>query len=210
MEISKLDKNISLEDFLNAYKIPGVGPKLSKNISDKVKNASTLRNLLEENKLKDVLLEVDGLGGNLSKNIINTLMDVDFFITLEDMEENHFDMFKDSKIYDLSEISELCETITIKDVSGTIKDIKGLKIVITGTLSLPRKFFETAIMKLGGSVANSVSNSTDILIYSTSDGMSTTKYKAATKINSKEGYEKIKMLTEADFNALVKKIEATK
>ena len=72
MEISKLDKNISLEDFLNAYKIPGVGPKLSKSISDKVKNASTLRNLLEENNLKQVLLEVDGLGGNLSKNIMLT------------------------------------------------------------------------------------------------------------------------------------------
>ena len=128
------------------------------------------------------------------------------------MEENDFEMFKDSKIYDLSEISKSAKVEPVSS-SHSLKDIdslKGLKIVITGTLSLPRRFFETAISKLGGSVTGSVSNSTDILIYSLSDGTYTTKYKAAHKINSKEGYEKIKLLTEADFNALVKKIESTK
>lgn len=206
MEISSLNKDISLEEFINSYKIPGIGPKLSKSISDKVKNINTLRNLLEENNLNEVLKEIDGLGENLAKNVLKSLMDVDFFIILEDMEDDGFALFNDKKIYDLKELSETHKIIAEKDLSS-IPSIKGLKIVITGTLSLPRKFFETSIMKLGGKVATSVSNNTDILIYSPTDGMSTTKYQTAAKINKNAGFEKIKMLTESDFNALVRKIE---
>lgn len=207
MEISKLDKDISFEDFLEEYKIQGVGPKLSKDISKKLVNVATLRNLLEENKLEEVLLEIDGLGKNISKNIANTLMDVDFFLTLEDMEDSGFNMFKDEKIYELSEISSKIKPvpkITLDDIES-IGSLKGLNIVITGTLSMPRKFFETAIYKLGGHVLTSITSNVDILIYGTKDGTDTTKYKNTLKFNSTHT-KNIKLLTEADFNVLVKSL----
>lgn len=206
MDIEKLKKDISLEEFINAYKIPGIGPSLSKKISEKVININTLRNLLEENSLDVVLKEIEGLGTKVSEKVIETLMDLDFFLILEDMESKGFDLFKDENIYELDELASVRNTINQKDLTG-IDSIKDLKIVITGTLSLPRKFFETSILKLGGKISSSVSNNTDMLIYSTYDGTSTTKYKAAEKINKNAGYEKVKLLTEKDFNALVRKIE---
>ena len=205
MDVSKLSNDISLEEFLKQYKIPGVGPVLSKGIADKVRNASTLRNLLEENTLGYALKEVDGLSEKMSDKIITSLMDVDFFLSLEEMEDSGFKMFDDKTIYDVSELSYSAPRTSIKDISS-ISGLKGKSIVITGTLSMPRRFFETSIAKLGGKVSSSVSKNTDMLIYSTSDGTDTTKFRAAKKINDGAGYEKVKMLTEVDFNALVKKI----
>ena len=205
MDISKLNKDISLEEYLNKCKIPGVGPVLSKGIANKVRNASTLRNLLEENTLIHALKEVDGFSDKMSDRVINALTDVDFFIDLEEMENQNFEMFSDKTIYDITELSYSAPRTTVKDLSA-ITGLKGKNVVITGTLSIPRRFVEASIVKLGGKVASSVSKNTDILIYSTSDGTNTTKFLTAKHINDNAGYEKVQMLTEADFNALVRKI----
>ncbi len=205
MDVSKLHNDITLEEFLKQYKIPGVGPVLSKEIADKVRNASTLRNLLEENNLKYVLKDIDGLSDKTSEKITVNLMDVDFFLNLEEMEDSGFKMFDDKTIYDVSDLSYSAPRTSIKDLSS-ISGLSGKNVVITGALSVPRRFVETTIVKLGGKVSSSVSKNTDILVYSVNDGTDTTKFRTAKKINDNAGYEKVQMLTEADFNALVKKV----
>ena len=205
MDVSKLHNDITLEEFLKQYKIPGVGPVLSKEIADKVRNASTLRNLLEENNLQYVLKDIDGLSDKTSEKITVNLMDVDFFLNLEEMEDSGFKMFDDKTIYDVSDLSYSAPRTSIKDLSS-ISGLSGKNVVVTGTLSVPRRFVETTIVKLGGKVSSSVSKNTDILVYSINDGTDTTKFRTAKKINDNAGYEKVQMLTEADFNALVKKV----
>ena len=205
MDVSKLHNDITLEEFLKQYKIPGVGPVLSKEIADKVRNASTLRNLLEENNLQYVLKDIDGLSDKTSEKITVNLMDVDFFLNLEEMEDSGFKMFDDKTIYDVSDLSYSASRTSIKDLSS-ISGLSGKNVVVTGTLSVPRRFVETTIVKLGGKVSSSVSKNTDILVYSINDGTDTTKFRTAKKINDNAGYEKVQMLTEADFNALVKKV----
>ena len=74
--------------------------------------------------------------------------------------------------------------------------LTGLKFVITGTLSQPRKFFKNLIQKNGGKVQSSVAGSTSYLL--TDHKSNSRKYKAAVA-------KKIKIINEQQFKDLIKK-----
>ena len=76
-------------------------------------------------------------------------------------------------------------------------NLMGLKIAIAGTLALPRRMFQQMITSKGGTFAANVDENTDILVFSTTNGISSAKYDLARKIQKKGA--KVVFLSEKDF-----------
>jgi DNA ligase (NAD+) len=74
------------------------------------------------------------------------------------------------------------------------KPLEGLTIVITGTLSKPRKEIEELIERLGGHSAGSVSKKTSYVLAGADPG---SKYDKAKSLG-------VKILSEDDFNKLIR------
>lgn len=200
LDISKLNKNISFEDFLVSCKIPGIGQVVSKQIAEKVINVSTLRDLLEEKEIKPVLMEISGIGPKTIESITESLLNLDFMFLLEEMEDENFLMFQDNIVYPLNDLLENGikeEKVKIEKDLSFLSDLTNIGICITGTLSQPRKYFENFIRNKHGIFQTTVTRNTDILIYSPIDGTDTTKYNKAIQLQN-SGYP-IKIITEIDF-----------
>lgn len=198
VSINNLEKNITLDEFLVKCKIPGIGPETARKIAIRVKNIQTLRNLIEEGQCKEALTGVYGISNKNIDNIIEVLTDIDFMLLLEDMEEEDFDMFH-QQYTEVIEVDDLDAVVMAEtDIYDELPmDLTGINVCITGTLSLPRRMFQNMIVKNGGKFQTAVTNATDILIYSETDGMSTAKYKMAEKL--KKSGCKLAMVTEKMF-----------
>lgn len=202
-EADSLNKDISFSEFLVRCNIPGIGDKMSERIACRIKNVATLRDLIECGNINEVLDTVSGIGEKSKKVIDEYLRNFDFMMLLDDLESEDYNMFEDDAIYAIEELIEDGEEEEANEVPEVVldflKDLKGYHIGITGTLSMPRKYFQNFIEKNGGTFQQIVNKSTDILIYSPKDGIFTSKHMKAEAINSKAGYDAIKIITEDDF-----------
>ena len=207
-EADSLNKDISFSEFLVRCNIPGIGAKMSERIACRIKNVATLRDLIECGKINEVLDTVSGIGEKSKKVIDEYLRNFDFMMLLDDLESEDYNMFEDDAIYAIEELVDEEEEKEVREISEEtiriLKDLDGCRICITGTLSMPRKYFQNFIEKNGGRFQTAVNNSTEILIYSDKDGKSTSKFKKASDINSKKGFDAIKIINEDDFMSLVK------
>lgn len=201
LTIQEIPKNITLAEFINKCDIPGVGTETSRKIAQEVKNIQTLRNMVEEGTLKESLSNVNGISTKVITYLAEKFSDIDWLLLLEDMEDAKYDMFVNSTniIYSSEELEELRNSVFVGEdsIKNLPIDLKGQKICITGTLSLPRKMFQQMIEKNGGIFQSNVTSATDILIFSEKDGMSTVKYRMAEKLLS-NGCS-ISMITEKIF-----------
>ena len=207
-EADSLNKDISFSEFLVRCNIPGIGAKMSERIACRIKNVATLRDLIECGNINEVLDTVSGIGEKSKKVIDEYLRNLDFMMLLDDLESEDYNMFEDDAIYAIEELVDEEEEKEVREISEEtiriLKDLDGCRICITGTLSMPRKYFQNFIEKNGGRFQTAVNNSTEILIYSDKDGKSTSKFKKASDINSKKGFDAIKIINEDDFMSLVK------
>jgi len=207
-EADSLNKDISFSEFLVRCNIPGIGAKMSERIACRIKNVATLRDLIECGKINEVLGTVSGIGEKSKKVIDEYLRNFDFMMLLDDLESEDYNMFEDDAIYAIEELVDEEEEKEVREISEEtiriLKNLDGCRICITGTLSMPRKYFQNFIEKNGGRFQTAVNNSTEILIYSDKDGKSTSKFKKASDINSKKGFDAIKIINEDDFMSLVK------
>ena len=207
-EADSLNKDISFSEFLVRCNIPGIGAKMSERIACRIKNVATLRDLIECGKINEVLDTVSGIGEKSKKVIDEYLRNFDFMMLLDDLESEDYNMFEDDAIYAIEELVDEEEEKEVREISEEtiriLKNLDGCRICITGTLSMPRKYFQNFIEKNGGRFQTAVNNSTEILIYSDKDGKSTSKFKKASDINSKKGFDAIKIINEDDFMSLVK------
>lgn len=201
LTIQEIPKNITLAEFINKCDIPGVGTETSRKIAQEVKNIQTLRNMVEEGTLEESLSNVNGISTKVITYLAEKFSDIDWLLLLEDMEDAKYDMFVNSTniIYSSEELEELRNSVFVGEdsIKNLPIDLKGQKICITGTLSLPRKMFQQMIEKNGGIFQSNVTSATDILIFSEKDGMSTVKYRMAEKLLS-NGCS-ISMITEKIF-----------
>ena len=197
LELSKIPKTITLPEFINKCNIPGIGPETSRKIASRVQNIQTLRNLIEEETIHEALKGI--VGDKVIESLSETLSDIEWILLLEDMEDEGYDLFSTdfTEVYEAEDLDSLITAIPQNSIKDLPIDLKGQNICITGTLSLPRKMFQSMIEKNGGKFQSSVTNSTDILIYSNSDGMNTVKYKRAEEMRKKGA--KISMVTEKVF-----------
>ena len=196
LELKDLKKNITLDEFLTKLKIPGIGKETSKKIACKVKNIQTLRNCIEEGTCGEVLEGV--INSKTLSDLEEVLCDMDWILLLEDMEDAGFDMFHESytEVFSIDDIKNMPEfEMTTYDTLPI--DLKGLEICIAGTLSLPRKMFQSMVEKNGGIFKTMVSKKTDVLVYSEKDGLNSAKFDMARKLN-KDG-AKIYIITEKTF-----------
>lgn len=208
-EADSLNKDISFSEFLVRCNIPGIGAKMSERIACRIKNVATLRDLIECGNINEVLDTVSGIGEKSKKVIDEYLRNFDFMMLLDDLESEDYNMFEDDAIYAIEElVDEEEKEKEVREISeetiGTSIDLDGCRVCITGTLSMPRKYFQNFIEKNGGIFQTAVNNFTEILIYSDKDGRSTSKFKKASDINSKKGFDAIKIINEDDFMSLVK------
>lgn len=201
LTIHDIPKNITLSEFINKCDVPGVGIETSRKIAQEVKNIQTLRDMVEEGTLEESLSKVDGISSKAITYLADKFSDIDWLLLLEDMEDAGYDMFATSTnvIYSSAELDEMRNKSFINEdcIKNLPIDLKGQKICITGTLSLPRKMFQQMIEKNGGVFQSSVTSATDILIFSEKDGMSTVKYRMAEKLL--KGGCSISMITEKIF-----------
>lgn len=202
LEVTDLKKCMSLKEVLLKCKIEGIGPVTAEKIEKQVVNASTFRTLLEEDSIEPVLRKIDGIEVGSIKSLVKSLTNFDFMLLLEDMETEEFDIFKDKKVYSLDELFERALQLRKSPIEVSKKIdlscLDGLNICITGTLSIPRKLLQRKIEGAGANFQKSVTIDTDILIYSEKDGLDTTKYKAAQKLNTDLG-DVVKFMTESEF-----------
>lgn len=141
-------------------------------------------------------LGIDGLGTTTSKAIAKRGKNVEFIIHMADAA---WPMDRQSRIEDLTSIEgigvitaakildglrgmlptieRLRECIDILPVEENTGNLTGKKLVITGTLSKPRKEFEKIIELNGGEMQSSVSKTTDYLVVGEDAGSKLVKAK---------------------------------
>lgn len=196
-KLNDLNKDINFEEFLVKCNISNLQSALK--LKETVRNLPTLIDLVEEHKLYEVLTEKKSISDSIINSININFKDVDFILLLDELSNENYELFN-SQIYTAEEI---CPTIIFNsDNFEFLKDFKDVSFCITGTLDRPRRDFEKFIVSNKGVFQTSVTNSTKILIYSTSDGMNTTKYKKACKL--RDAGKNIKIITETEFWNYVK------
>ncbi len=144
--ISSLEnsKENGLERVLNALGIPGIGKNLARDLASNFASISDLAGADEE-----TLIEIDGVGDNLAKEVINFFAFPQNKKVLERLENLGVDMKSKTKT-----------------VSGDAP-LKGLTFVITGTLvdtGLSREEAGQKLRELGAKVTNSVSKNTSFVV----------------------------------------------
>ena len=166
----KKSKKTTADRFLYALGVDGIGKKTAK---DLIKRFRTLKNLAEAN--EDELASVDGIGGILAKNIVDYFSD----------EGNR------KLVADLLESGIILEEK--EEIDGALK---GLKLVLTGSLpTLKRGEATLLIEQNGGEVASSVSKTVDIVLAGEDAG---SKLQKAEKLG-------IKIISEDEFLSMIGK-----
>ena len=102
-----LSKKMTFEEYLVSIDIKGIGKKTAEELASRIKNIATFRYHIEAGTISDVLLDIKGIGESTKDEILEKVHNFDFLITLEDMENENYDMFKDSKVYMLEELIEV-------------------------------------------------------------------------------------------------------
>lgn len=162
-------KNIDLYRFLYSLGITEVGVKTAKELA---RHFGSLENLISAN--EEEISCVEDIGEIIAYNI--------------------YSFFRDE--YNISEIDSLFENgVTIKEMEerkNLNANFAGKTVVLTGTLSRPRKEIELLIENMGGKTSSSVSAKTDYVLAGESAGSKLDKAKSLG----------IKILSEEEFNKL--------
>ena len=147
-------KEVSLEKFIAAIGIPLIGNNVAKEICKHITTYSEFRELI---KSKFNFCLWDTFGSEKCLSLWN---------------------------YDYTEADKVAEYLSFIEPEETSNDLKGLTIVITGTLKeyKNRNLLKDDIEKRGGKVAGSVSSNTDYLINNDANSKSS-KNETAKKLN---------------------------
>ncbi len=161
-------KRCSLENYIFALGIDGVGKKTAKDLAKKYKN---IQNLSSATILE--ILTTDEIGDIIAQNI------VDYFSSEKNIEEiNKLKIIGIDPIY---------EEVVLGDV------FKGAKVVLTGTLSkYKRSQAQKIIESLGGEVSGSVSKLTTMVLAGAEAGSKLDKaVKLGVKVISEEEFDSL-------------------
>ena len=144
-------KNPNLENFIYALGIPNVGIKTARDLSNHFKSFNKLKNSNEEE-----LISIGDIGEITAREIVK--------------------FFNDERIN--SSVDELFELgVSPKfHEDNSRKPLLDKKVVITGTLEIPRKELEEKLIFYGAKVTGSVSKNTDFVVVGENPG---SKYKKA-------------------------------
>jgi len=211
LELKNPKKNMTFKDLLVQLNIEKVGAKTSELIADKFVNVATLRYHVEMETLNKVLADIKGVGDSTINNIISQLENIQFIMLLEDLESEEYDMFTDTKVYELTDLVEVVETKSKRrkpspsytstpdpdfdmDTSVGLR-ISGSHFCITGTLNKQRSWYKDFIETNGGVFQNAVNSSTNYLIMGP-DQIGSTKHIKAMNLE-RAGY--LKIIDEVDF-----------
>lgn len=147
--------------------IPGVGAKLARDLANYFGSLSALSKAEA-----DELMKVTGIGEELATKII------EFFSVAENVEETAI----------LDELIEFEQ-----EHSEAEKPLRGMKIVVTGTLrNYTRKEIQERISSLGGEVSSSVSKSTSFVLAGESPGSKESKARSlGVRVLSEEEFEEM-------------------
>ena len=149
-------KRISLNMFLSALGIPGIGPELATSVANQVTSIENLlylvnqrnENIDEDNSAVTQLIEIDGIGVKVANQILDGLT-----IRMDTVKklQTHLDIYSESKPLSNGSLS-------------------GNTFCITGTLTRSRKEIALLIKSNGGKVVGSVSKNLNYLLAGESAG----------------------------------------
>ena len=149
-------KRISLNMFLSALGIPGIGPELATSVANQVTSIENLlylvnqrnENIDEDNSAVTQLIEIDGIGVKVANQILDGLT-----IRMDTVKklQTHLDIYSESKPLSNGSLS-------------------GNTFCITGTLTRSRKEIALLIKSNGGKVVGSVSKNLNYLLAGGSAG----------------------------------------
>lgn len=152
-EIEK-SKDVTLDKFLFAIGIDGIGKKTAKDVAKRFKSLEGVENATEEE-----LLQIDGIGEILAKSIVLFFKNEKNRILLEKLKE---------------------KGVKIESNDAIVGDrLNGLKICLTGTLpTLKRSEAQKLIEENGGEVVSSVSKNTSLVLLGEDAGSKLEKAKS--------------------------------
>lgn len=149
-------KSVQLNNFIYALGIRNVGIKSATDLANRFKSFENLKNAQY-----DELVNLSDIGPITAKDIV--------------------EFFSDEKInYSIQELFDLGVTPVFEEIELEESFFTNKKIVITGTLSMPRKELETILESKGAKMVSAVSKNTDIVIVGESAG---SKYQKAVELN---------------------------
>lgn len=155
-------KKAALDKVLFGLSIPNIGETASKSLAKKFKNINNILKTAEDpKKFSDELLSIKDFGEETTKGVLQ------FFAN-----KNNIEVIKELQELGLSMKAE--ET---GETEPAEQKLKGLKFVITGTLSKERNYFKALIEKYGGEVSGSVSSKTNYLLVGENAGSKLDKAK---------------------------------
>jgi len=163
-------REIGLDRFVISLGIPNVGESTARDLAETFGSIEKLRSVGVED-----LQAVEDIGEIVAKSV--------------------YDWFRDEQNKKLLE--KLLKRIKVKKTgkSTTLGKLKGLKFVLTGSLStMSREEAKEKIRALGGEVSESVSGKTDFVVYGNDPG---SKYDKAKKLG-------VKTLNEKEFLDIIK------
>ncbi|MDR1138474.1 MAG: NAD-dependent DNA ligase LigA [Clostridiales bacterium] len=166
-------KTPPLHKFVNALGINGVGKKTAKDLTEYF---GTLDNIVKATQSQ--LLDIQDIGDSVSQSI------VDYF-------GNHHNIEQLQQLHELGVIPQV-ETKPLQ-----LGILSGKKVVITGTLSKPRNYFVQLVVTHGGSVNDSISKNTDIVLAGENAG---SKLAKATQLG-------IRIVSETELHNLLQTIQ---
>ncbi len=139
VEAIKKSKDVDLARFLYSLGIAEVGYKTAKELANKFQ---TLENIINAD--VNSLCEIEDIGEIIAQNI--------------------YDYFRDEE--NMKEVESLlaCGVNISQSSNLKGKNLEGKTIVITGTLSQPRSYFEKLIEENGGKFSSSVSKNTSFVL----------------------------------------------
>lgn len=160
-------KHTTLDRFIFALGIDGIGKKTAKDLVKRFKTLDGLKSATQEE-----LAQVDGIGGILAKNV--------------------FDYFADSNSLDF--VNRLLSSgITFEEEQEKTGVFSGKKIVLTGSLPTYKRGEATRLIEdNGGEVASSVSKTVDIVLAGEDAGSKLEKaQKLGIEIIDEEAFKKM-------------------
>lgn len=137
IESVQASKNVKLGNFINALGIPNVGKKTAEDLARHYKTTDALRKATAQE-----LVEIPEVGEIVARSI------VEYF-------ENHGSLIDKLSAVGINPVYE-------ESLRGGVFD--GLKVVLTGKLSVSREQAAKTVESLGGRVVSSVSKETDLVI----------------------------------------------
>jgi len=145
-------KNQSLDRFINALGIRGIGEVTAADLASKFKTIDHLMDLTE-----DQLIDIEGIGPNISKGLI------DWFSRTANVEL--LSKFKKAGVWPI-----VAEQSAVDD-APQLSALEGLNFVVTGTLAdYSRSEIKQMIQKNGGKISTSISRKTDYVIVGENPG----------------------------------------